>query len=226
MALAGVQDRLPGSAALSFSSSCGAKLRTQTTRPLAHRRRVSRGGARNPRCSLGSSLKDGDPARAPPPAATSSPSCALVDGQAPAPAKLASAVSLSSGILAGPGGLSLSTRLDDPPGTAVPGSSEDLPKVAPETLTYAPGFLGATPRPAQRQQDEALAKVPVDKLEYLRKILTSRVYDVAVETPLELAPRLSSRLGNHIFLKREDMQPVSGPWVQAASQTFCLQHVV
>ena len=43
---------------------------------------------------------------------------------------------------------------------------------------------------------------------YLQKILTSRVYDVAVETPLELAPRLSRRLGNRVLLKREDTQPV------------------
>ena len=43
---------------------------------------------------------------------------------------------------------------------------------------------------------------------YLKKILTSRVYDLAVETPLELAPTLSDRTGNRIYLKREDMQSV------------------
>ena len=43
---------------------------------------------------------------------------------------------------------------------------------------------------------------------YLKKILNSRVYDVAVETPLELASGLSRRLDNHIWLKREDLQPV------------------
>ena len=43
---------------------------------------------------------------------------------------------------------------------------------------------------------------------YLKKILTSRVYDVAVETPLELAPALSARTGNRVYLKREDMQSV------------------
>ena len=42
----------------------------------------------------------------------------------------------------------------------------------------------------------------------LRLILTSRVYDVAHETPLEPAPRLSARLKNHVVLKREDLQPV------------------
>ena len=44
--------------------------------------------------------------------------------------------------------------------------------------------------------------------DYLRKILTSRVYDVAVESPLELAPLLSERLGNRIYFKREDVQSV------------------
>jgi len=43
---------------------------------------------------------------------------------------------------------------------------------------------------------------------YLARILTSRVYDVAVETPTELAENLSERLGNAIWLKREDQQPV------------------
>jgi threonine dehydratase len=45
-------------------------------------------------------------------------------------------------------------------------------------------------------------------IDYLKKILTSRVYDVAIETPLELAPVLSARIGNQIFFKREDMQSV------------------
>ncbi len=46
------------------------------------------------------------------------------------------------------------------------------------------------------------------KPDYLERILKARVYDVAVETPLDLAPGLSARLGNRILLKREDMQPV------------------
>jgi threonine dehydratase len=44
--------------------------------------------------------------------------------------------------------------------------------------------------------------------DYLRKILTARVYDVAFETPLELAPILSERMDNRIYFKREDMQSV------------------
>lgn len=46
------------------------------------------------------------------------------------------------------------------------------------------------------------------KTDYLEKILNARVYDVAIETPLELAPSLSTRSGNRILIKREDMQPV------------------
>ena len=44
--------------------------------------------------------------------------------------------------------------------------------------------------------------------DYLKKILTARVYDVAVESPLDLAPTLSARLDNRIYLKREDVQSV------------------
>ena len=45
-------------------------------------------------------------------------------------------------------------------------------------------------------------------VDYLQKILTAKVYDVAVETPLELAPTLSRRLRNRVLLKREDQQSV------------------
>ena len=43
---------------------------------------------------------------------------------------------------------------------------------------------------------------------YLKRILTSKVYDVAFKTPLEKANILSTRMGNTILLKREDMQSV------------------
>ena len=44
--------------------------------------------------------------------------------------------------------------------------------------------------------------------DYLTRILTSSVYDVAIETPLDFAANLSRRLNNKIYLKREDLQPV------------------
>ncbi len=45
-------------------------------------------------------------------------------------------------------------------------------------------------------------------VDYLQKILTAKVYDVAIESPLDLAPTLSQRIGNRVLLKREDQQPV------------------
>src|SRR3954470_15739747 len=44
--------------------------------------------------------------------------------------------------------------------------------------------------------------------DYLERILKARVYDVAVETPLEPARALSERLQNRVLIKREDLQPV------------------
>ena len=44
--------------------------------------------------------------------------------------------------------------------------------------------------------------------DYLKRILTARVYDVAQESPLDPAPALSERLVNHVLFKREDTQAV------------------
>jgi len=49
---------------------------------------------------------------------------------------------------------------------------------------------------------------PLSPADYLKKILTARVYDVAVESALEPAQALSARLGNTVLLKREDQQEV------------------
>src|SRR5262249_34011154 len=57
------------------------------------------------------------------------------------------------------------------------------------------------PRPAR-------VKIVSMNASILREILTSRVYDVARETALDFAPQLSGRLGNGVWLKREDQQPV------------------
>lgn len=67
--------------------------------------------------------------------------------------------------------------------------------VPPKSLT-TPASGRKRPSPALTVQD------------YLKKILTSRVYDVAVESPLDEARNLSRRLGHHVFFKREDKQPV------------------
>jgi len=47
-----------------------------------------------------------------------------------------------------------------------------------------------------------------NKIDYLRLSLTSRVYDAAIETPLQFATNLSKKMKNTILLKREDLQPV------------------
>jgi threonine dehydratase len=49
---------------------------------------------------------------------------------------------------------------------------------------------------------------PLSPNDYLKKILAARVYDVAKETPLDVAKNLSARIGHTVLLKREDQQPV------------------
>lgn len=82
-----------------------------------------------------------------------------------------------------------------------------LRKVAPESLQYKPGFLGSNPHRSTAGCPSTLGSHS-SALSYLTAILSSKVYDVAIESPLELAPKLSERTGARIFLKREDLQPV------------------
>lgn len=58
---------------------------------------------------------------------------------------------------------------------------------------------------------------------YLARILCARVYDVAIETPVQPAPRLSARLGNRVLLKREDLQPVYSFKIRGAYN--CVAHL-
>ena len=69
----------------------------------------------------------------------------------------------------------------------------------------APRTSSAAAAPAARLPTPQAARAAA---EYLKKILVARVYDVAIETPLEPARSLSRRLGNQVLLKREDQQPV------------------
>ncbi len=55
---------------------------------------------------------------------------------------------------------------------------------------------------------EPVAVPLLSPLDYLKQVLTARVYDVALESPLEHARALSQRLGCRVLLKREDQQPV------------------
>ncbi|MHB1250467.1 MAG: pyridoxal-phosphate dependent enzyme, partial [Polaromonas sp.] len=65
--------------------------------------------------------------------------------------------------------------------------------------------LPASRSPRAAGKPSAKTLTPAD---YLKKILTARVYDVAVESALEPAKNLSQRLANTVLLKREDQQPV------------------
>lgn len=50
--------------------------------------------------------------------------------------------------------------------------------------------------------------LPSGEPDYLRLILNAKVYDLIRETPLVLATGLSAKLGNEVWLKREDLQEV------------------
>jgi threonine dehydratase len=75
-----------------------------------------------------------------------------------------------------------------------PSATLEYSSHAPEPLSY--------PRLAEHHILES--KTP----DYLRLILTSKVYEIIQETPLVLATNLSAKLGNQIWLKREDLQEV------------------
>ncbi|XP_015055759.1 threonine dehydratase 1 biosynthetic, chloroplastic isoform X2 [Solanum pennellii] len=75
-----------------------------------------------------------------------------------------------------------------------------LLRVSPSSLQCEPGYL--------LPNSPVLGTGGVTGYEYLTNILSSKVYDVAYETPLQKAPKLSERLGVNVWLKREDLQPV------------------
>ncbi len=56
---------------------------------------------------------------------------------------------------------------------------------------------------------------------YLKRILDARIYDLAVETPIDEAPLLSARLENRVLLKREDLQPVFSFKLRGAYNKMC-----
>jgi threonine dehydratase len=67
------------------------------------------------------------------------------------------------------------------------------------------GEKSVLPQPGPRQLTPSAQRLATS---YLQRILTARVYDVALETPTTHAKNLSRRLGNQVLLKREDQQPV------------------
>ncbi|GAB2300638.1 Threonine dehydratase biosynthetic, chloroplastic [Dionaea muscipula] len=93
----------------------------------------------------------------------------------------------------------LSQQSDSPPPQPL------LKCVSADSLQYESGYLGAVP---DRSNAGGGRDGGMSAMEYLTNILASKVYDVAIESPLQYAPKLSERLGVHFWLKREDLQPV------------------
>lgn len=83
---------------------------------------------------------------------------------------------------------------------------QELLHVMPASLQYEAGYLGGISEKTRNADNAAAGPSPTS---YLTRILASKVYDVAIESPLELAPKLSEKIGAQIHLKREDMQPAS-----------------
>ena len=121
----------------------------------------------------------------------------------PHPADVFRCVGCRDPACAGPQGCALPMRGDRP--GAVPSVSADGGG-APSTAGQQASF-GALSSPQTPQRPGA--SVDANGVSpYVRAILTSSVYDVAVETPLTRAPRLSDATGVEFLLKREDAQPV------------------
>ena len=83
-------------------------------------------------------------------------------------------------------------------------SSPPLRRVSPDSLQYEEGYLGAVPAGRVDESREGVVKA----MRYLTNILSSKVYDISTESPLQLAQNLSRRLGVQLWLKREDFPPV------------------
>ncbi|MQM11602.1 hypothetical protein Taro_044506 [Colocasia esculenta] len=88
-----------------------------------------------------------------------------------------------------------------------------LKRVTVDSLQYESGYLGGITGKTRPPWGASWTSAPPTvgrpgAMDYLANTLTSRVYDVAIESPLQLAPKLSERLGVQFWLKREDLQPV------------------
>ncbi|GLJ29655.1 hypothetical protein SUGI_0584780 [Cryptomeria japonica] len=87
-------------------------------------------------------------------------------------------------------------------------SSLPLLKVSSESLQYEAGLLGGiSDKTRDPDKDTNRNGAPSD-MYYLTNMLSSKVYEVAIESPLQFAPKLSQKTEVRIMLKREDLQPV------------------
>lgn len=91
-------------------------------------------------------------------------------------------------------------------------ASQPLLQVAPSDLQLPPGAVsgvrGGGVIVGAATADGAGLDPSLSGMGYLKRILTSRVYEAAVETPMIVMEQLSDRVGNKVLLKREDLQPV------------------
>lgn len=94
--------------------------------------------------------------------------------------------------------------MDKSPGAASLAAAPPLLKVSPSSLHCESGCL----IPNFPDGDGAVNDGALNAMQYLTNILSSKVYDVAYESPLQLAQKLSDRWGVNVWLKREDLQPV------------------
>ncbi|XP_073044349.1 threonine dehydratase 1 biosynthetic, chloroplastic [Primulina eburnea] len=83
-------------------------------------------------------------------------------------------------------------------------AAQPLMKVSPNSLQCDSGYLVRN----ENLGNVAVRNGSLNAMEYLTNILSSKVYDVAYESPLQLATNLSERWGVNVWLKREDFQPV------------------
>ncbi|KAJ4980123.1 hypothetical protein NE237_010903 [Protea cynaroides] len=83
-------------------------------------------------------------------------------------------------------------------------STPPLKKYLPESLQYDSGKIGGVPDGMEALENDGSRSAT----HYLINILSSKVYDVAIESPLQHAKKLSERLGVNVWLKREDLQSV------------------
>ena len=111
----------------------------------------------------------------------------------------------------------------------VPGDFAQRRIVRLEIARIATRFRGAKARTAPRAVRGNLRRFaplrgpgPMPAHDYLRRILTARVYDVAVESPLDEAPQLSTKIGNRVLLKREDLQPIKSFKLRGAYNKMAL----
>ncbi|CAI9778961.1 unnamed protein product [Fraxinus pennsylvanica] len=98
----------------------------------------------------------------------------------------------------------ISPAVDKSPRAASLAAAPPLLKVSPSSLHCESGYL----IPNFPDGNGALSDGALNAMQYLTNILSSKVYDVAYESPLQLAEKLSKRWGVNVWLKREDLQPV------------------